>query len=112
MTPSEYRDKKAEDSVWSTVHDHRGFGFCNSCLSNAIDLNKDRYKAGFIEGRKYTLTQDEVILNLMDAIESAEAALAVSTVVTHGQYTPDAFGLKELKIALAKFEELKKEVSE
>lgn len=86
MTPSEYRDEKAEEYV-SKKNVFWAAREIKNCLQD--------YKAGFDEGRKYTLTQDEVIQEL---VRIAKADWTVT--------------LQDAQKALAKFEELKKEVSE
>lgn len=69
------RDELARDSVWLTVHDHRGLGFCTACMSKAIELNKDRFKAGFNAGYKYALEKDEVVREMVEALERSRRRL-------------------------------------
>lgn len=96
MTPSEYRDKKAEEYCKKYFYYEGewldGNGFAHS-----------GFIRGFIEGRKYDFTQEPVIQGLVEALRWYQL-----------NYTPE-FNKTEVNVrfdaALTKFEELKKEIS-
>lgn len=70
-------------------------------------LNHMTAESSYIAGFDACLKELEPVLKeLVEALECAESALAVSTVVTHGKYTPNAFGLKEVIDALQKYKQL------
>ena len=107
MSAEEYRDKKAEEYALRTYDK-----FAGSFISQAFAEKSGDYKAGFDECRKYTLTQDEVIQSVVEALEMFRKRLGWDSI--DGVPKPPSFNdcEKAMNSALAKFEELKKKVSE